>query len=184
MLHVYTKRHDPELFQKKGCFLHYAPEVQVRDMMKDNKGLRYAPTDLGLDRLRPIAEPAFQSNILAIPMADGVVDVSFCIHLLEHLLDDTKGIAELYRVMRPGAILYVMVPIDLHNSESVFFGKPHPDIFDHYWSYARDFRDKLAQFEYQEIEPRDFLSTVEAYRFGVPDQEIIFRCVKPGGDKT
>lgn len=178
VLHLYLHRHDRELWEKKGLVVHYAPEDQVRNILKGNGNLQYAGSDLGGERLVPIRGRAFQSNILAIPLAAEAADVVFCLHLLEHLEDDTAGIAEIHRVMRPGAIAYIMVPIDFRIDKSVFFGRPHPDIFAHYWSHALDFKEKLADFEYQEIRPQDFLSRDEQRRFGVPDDEIIYRCVK------
>ncbi|MCP4639730.1 MAG: methyltransferase domain-containing protein [bacterium] len=177
-MQVYVDRHDPDLLSRSGFAVHYAPERQVTDILGRNPDLAYAASDLGLERLQPVKGRAFQSNILAIPCRDNSVDVVFCIHLLEHLKDDTEGIAEIHRILKPGGIAYLMVPIDLRNEETVYFGRPHPEIFDHYYSHARDFIQKLDAFEVQELKPGDYLSPAEQFRFGMPDKEIFHRCVK------
>ena len=107
------------------------------------------------------------------------VAVVLCSHLLEHLRDDVAGIEEIGRVMAPGAIAYIIVPIDSRLEETVFFGEPNPDIFDHYWSHGLDFIDKLSQFECTAIMPLEVFSKEDVRRYGLSSQEVIYRCVKP-----
>ena len=51
-----------------------------------------------------------QMNIEQIDLADDAVDFLICSHVLEHV-DDKKAMAELHRVLRPGGIALVMVPL-------------------------------------------------------------------------
>jgi SAM-dependent methyltransferase len=177
-LHLYIERHDADLLNKSGQALHYAPEPSIYNILRLNAKLRYAASDLESPKLLAQRGRTFRSDIYAIPLRDASVDVVFCLHLIEHLEDDTKAIAELFRVMGPDAIAYIMVPIDLRNEVSVFFGRPHPDYFYHYWSHARDFKEKLSAFDVEEILPSSFLTPEESHRFSIPEKEIIYRCVK------
>lgn len=123
-LRLYVHSHDPAVLVKEGVFLHFAPEDHLRNVLAENEGLTYAASDIALKRIRPLKGRAFQSDILSIPLADCSVAVVFCSHLLEHLRDDTAGIAEIERVMAPGAIAYIIVPIDSRLEKTVFLGHP------------------------------------------------------------
>lgn len=158
--------------------LNFAPEDAVYSVVSLNPSLRYFSSDIDLDRLRHSRGQSFQSSILEVPLRDACLDLLFCFHVLEHLRDDTQAIAEVHRVLKPGGIAYIMVPINPALRESIFFGKPNPDVFDHYWAYARDFKQKLDAFDCTEIKPSGYLSPEEAVHFGVIESEIVYKCVK------
>jgi len=179
LLWLYIERRDRQLLEADGLVLHYAPEASVRALIEGNPGLRSASSDMDPGRLQTVPGPTFQSDILDVPVKNDAVDFLFCLHVLEHLSDDTRAIAELHRILKPGGVAYLMVPLALDTRESVFFGEPNPDVCGHYWQYALDFEKKLASFECQVVRPKSFLSDEEAFRFGVPDAEIVFRCSKP-----
>jgi hypothetical protein len=44
---------------------------------------------------------------------DGEFDCLLCSHVLEHVPDDAKAIAELYRVLKPGGWAIIMAPVSL-----------------------------------------------------------------------
>jgi ubiquinone/menaquinone biosynthesis C-methylase UbiE len=48
-----------------------------------------------------------QADASAIPFEDGSFDAVIAMHMLYHLSDPAKGIAEMYRVLRPGGFLAV-----------------------------------------------------------------------------
>ncbi len=179
MLQVYLTSHDPEFFRISGRVLHFAPEQHVHNIVRRNPGLRYIQADLSLGMLRNGSAPRFQCDIQHVPVKDNAVDIAFCLHVLEHVRHDRKAIAELHRVLKPGSIAYIMVPVDLNRDKTEEWDEPAPDVCDHIWAYALpDFKDKLGSFEYREIKPADFLSPEEIRRFRIPDKEIIYRCVK------
>lgn len=77
----------------------------------------YRPAELGLDGLAN-----GRADILALPFADGSVNSLSCMHVVEHVglgrygdpLDpggDLKAMAELQRVLAPGANLLFVVPV-------------------------------------------------------------------------
>jgi SAM-dependent methyltransferase len=51
-----------------------------------------------------------QGDALALPFADGEFDRVVAAEVLEHIPDDTRAIAELVRVLRPGGTMAVTVP--------------------------------------------------------------------------
>ena len=59
-------------------------------------------TDGNIKRVRFVV-----SNIEHLPLKDGVFDAVVCSQVIEHLLDDRKGLNELYRVLKPNARLVI-----------------------------------------------------------------------------
>jgi SAM-dependent methyltransferase len=176
--HLYVQKYDRRLLDMSGYLLNYAPESYVRNLLLANPCVEYISSDMELERLHEPKGRAFRSDILHIPLPDNSVDAEVCFHLLEHLQDDRAGIREMHRVLKPGGVAYIMVPINLRLRETEYFGRPHPDVFDHWWAPARDYIERFREFECQEVEPKDYLTREEAFRYGVPAQEIVFRCVK------
>jgi len=177
MLTLYFARHGRELSERAGRVLHIAPEPQLRAVLAQYPRLRCFSTDIGPHFLYGAAGPAFQSDITRLALRDQTFDVVFCIHVLEHIREDGQALAELGRILRRNGVAYVMAPINMRLRTSVYYGRPHPDIFGHYWSYSlADFRKKLAGFDYSEIVPHDFLTAAERRRYRIPDCEILYRC--------
>jgi len=50
-----------------------------------------------------------------IPWGDGSTDVVVCSHLIEHVQDDRRLLAEICRVLKPGGHLILMIPINETN---------------------------------------------------------------------
>ena len=61
-----------------------------------------------------------QADILNLPFPDSTFDTITCISILEHVQDLDKAFAETRRVMKPGAILIVGVPIERFLVKSIF----------------------------------------------------------------
>jgi SAM-dependent methyltransferase len=61
--------------------------------------------------------PRHRMSVTDIDFPDDYFDMLICNHLLEHVADDLKAMAELYRVMKPGGIGLAQVPINEHTDE-------------------------------------------------------------------
>jgi SAM-dependent methyltransferase len=51
-----------------------------------------------------------QFDITVINLPDEYADLIFCYHILEHVIDDRKAMAELYRVLKPGGTVLLQTP--------------------------------------------------------------------------
>jgi SAM-dependent methyltransferase len=93
--------------------------------------LDIAPAPVLSKFLRAIPNAQYRSADLFSPLADDIVDIMdmhiysdnafdfiVCSHVLEHVLDDAKAIAELYRVLAPGGTAILMVPLLLTAMET------------------------------------------------------------------
>src|SRR5690349_17888524 len=69
---------------------------------------QHTGTILGLDRSAAMARrssaqaPTAVADAQALPLADGCADVVLCLHMLYHVRNLDRAIAELRRVLRPG----------------------------------------------------------------------------------
>lgn len=60
--------------------------------------------------LFPVEGVDVRGDLLALPFRDGSVDTVVCTGVLEHVRDPVRAVRELWRVMKPGARLFVEVP--------------------------------------------------------------------------
>jgi SAM-dependent methyltransferase len=86
--------------------LHVAPEEGLRRVLRRSRTARTVSVDLE----HPLAD--LHMDIRGLTFADETFDLAICSHVLEHVPEDHRAIAELYRVLRPGGTLLVMVPWD------------------------------------------------------------------------
>ncbi|MFQ6183662.1 class I SAM-dependent methyltransferase [Sinorhizobium meliloti] len=98
---------DRDFFSKGSKLLHFAPEPFFKNVFGQNPNLDYFDCDLAKERA------TYQVDITAIPFGDEKFDRVICSHVLEHVPDDRKGMSEMFRVLKPGGIAYVMVPSEV-----------------------------------------------------------------------
>jgi SAM-dependent methyltransferase len=67
---------------------------------------------------RPFADPV-RADVQALPLRTGVVDVAACMHMLYHVPDLDRAVAELRRVVRPGGAAVVTTNGPGHMAELV-----------------------------------------------------------------
>lgn len=84
--------------------LHIAPEPMVADWLQG-----FAGNYLSIDLSSPLAMR--HMDITALDLPDARFSLIYCSHVLEHIPDDAKAMAELRRVLRPDGLAVIMVPI-------------------------------------------------------------------------
>lgn len=50
-------------------------------------------------------------DLRSLPIADGALDFFFASHVLEHVVEDVLALAEIFRVLKPGGLAILVVPI-------------------------------------------------------------------------
>jgi SAM-dependent methyltransferase len=98
------------LLRRRGSVLHIAPEACIRNRIAGRPGLRYQAIDL----YRPDGGATMDATRLAF--ADESFDIVICSHVLEHVREDRRALAEMARVLRPGGRAVIMVPLDLRQA--------------------------------------------------------------------
>jgi len=160
--------------------LHMAPEHGLEARLRALPDARYLSADLAHPRAME------QFDLQDIPHADGSFDLVLCSHVLEHVADDARAIAELHRVVSPGGELLVMVPFDgtraatledpavvgAEARRAAYWGADHVRL------YGNDLAERLAAPGFTVETDRFALDCDDATaaRYGFLRDEVLFRC--------
>ena len=158
------------LLPEGGRMLHFAPEPWLIKPMSERYGLgylcvdyEYPPYDLKVD-------------IQDLPFREGLFSGLICMGVLEHVPDDYKAMRELSRVLEPGGIDLIHVPLQFktHASWREKLGpvarKRTYGQYNHLRYYGLDFADDLKANGFSEtqiIAPYDRYSAEDIVRFGL-----------------
>ena len=98
-----------DLLQKEklleGNVLDFSPSRYLYRKLKKMPGVGYISSDFAHEFISD-----HQFDITAISLQDNFVDLVICYHILEHVQDDNKAMAELFRVLKPGGIMLLQTP--------------------------------------------------------------------------
>ncbi|MBC8205374.1 MAG: glycosyltransferase [FCB group bacterium] len=169
-------------FQDNLKVLHFGPEEYFRKMFGSLKNLEYYNADIESD------SAMMRVDITKIPFKDDSFDVILCYHVLEHVEDDRKALAELFRVLKPQGWAVLQSPVDWQREHT--FEDPNITAAgerlkafgqeDHVRIYGRDYleRIKLAGFKLELVNILDDFTPNEIKLYGLRDEKI-FHCLKP-----
>jgi SAM-dependent methyltransferase len=141
----------------------------------------------GVDRERAGPNVTLVGDVIALPLEAGSFDAVLCIHVLEHVEDDRRALAELYRVVRPGGWALVSVPIrldqDTYEDPSITDPAERQVAFgerSHVRWYGRDLADRLTAAGFEvELHLASAIPDETCKRFGLRRDENLFHCRKP-----
>jgi len=180
---------ETDLFSRPGAMLHVAPEYALLRRLQRVEGLRYLSGDLDS------ALADVELDLLNLPFEPENFDWLICNHVLEHVGDDRRALAEIHRVLKPGGWAILMCPVDRRRATTledpaVTSPRERHRVFgqaDHVRLYGRDYADRLAGAGFSVRAERygDRCEKREISRFGLrrePDEafgeEEVFLCVK------
>ena len=86
-----------------------------------------------------------QLDLQAIELPDACVDVMLCAHVLEHVPDTDKALAELRRVMAPGGHLLLQVPVLQGHTAPPTTPEFHGDNTPVFWRFGFDLTARLRE---------------------------------------
>lgn len=179
-----------DLFNKDDVkFLHFAPEYPLYKVFREKENFNYYTADFNPDFYESEGiEIKYKVNMEDIPFIDNTFDIIYNSHVLEHVPDDHLAMSELYRVLKPNGVCFIMVPLsgnpktlenDEYNTPELrlkFYGQE-----DHLRFYGSDFKGKLESvgFNVETIEvSKEYTAPIIKKVLGLFDGEIIFVCTK------
>ncbi len=157
--------------------LHFAPETGLAKLLKARVGV-YQSADITPGKAEIVR------NIESIEEPDASFDCVVCSHVLEHV-DDRKALQEVYRVLKPGGVALIMLPViegwsTTYENKAVVTPEDrmrHYGQSDHVRYYGADVRDRIrtAGFKLDEFtaEGEDVLT------YGLARGEKVFIATKP-----
>jgi SAM-dependent methyltransferase len=125
--------------------LHVAPEAGVARVLRETPRVDYVSGDVEPGRAMQVID------LTNLQMADGSFDFIFLSHVLEHIEDDGRAMAELHRVLAPGGLVFVEVPVPVDRTfedASIKTPEERLRVFgqeDHVRICGLDYRDRLER---------------------------------------
>ncbi|MDA9343681.1 class I SAM-dependent methyltransferase [Algibacter sp.] len=158
----------------KGKLLHFSPSRNLYRRLKKDKNINYYSTDFEDEFLAD-----YKFNITRITQSDATFDTIICYHILEHIMDDRKAIAELYRVLKPNGNIYIQTPFkegDTYEDDSIILPEERLNSFgqdDHVRIYSRDgLKNRLKKNGFK-VKEKTFQLIEENYYFGFKSPETV-----------
>jgi len=165
------------------------------DKLKDKRILHFAPEKVIMRQMRgnPLYETAdlmqsgvtHQVDITKVPLPDASYDVVMANHVLEHIGDDRAAMRELFRLLKPGGVALLSVPINATRQET--YENPsvtgdaarwaHFSAHDHLRYYGLDFASRLQDAGFQTEIFR--VSPEDEVRHGLLRDEWIYIAHRP-----
>lgn len=164
--------------------LHFAPEKGLEKRLRKDWKVDLVTTDLMMSRVD------VKADITNLPWEDGNFGVIYCSNVLEHIPDDEKAMKELHRVLAPGGLAVIQVPIKgekTYEDPSITTPEDRDKHFgqhDHVRYYGTDIKERLTAvgFGVEEVYMPDRLnlSPEDLKKFGIEKRELIHLCKKGG----
>jgi SAM-dependent methyltransferase len=184
LLYLYLSK-KTDIFTKRIKLLHIAPEMVLSSILKKQTNIDYITADLYSNKV------LFRMDLTDIPYADALFDAVICNHVLEHIVNDRKAMIELYRILKPGGMGILQVPISLSMEktyEDRTKSKPQEreqefGQADHVRIYGRDYFNRLEETGFQVNQfhwwkdCREFGGAMN--RYGLIKNESVISVIKP-----
>ncbi|MGH8474371.1 MAG: methyltransferase domain-containing protein [Methylococcales bacterium] len=173
-----------DLFSKSlGSVIHFAPEKCLQDFLR-RKSSSYFGVDI---KASPLVNLIADAQLL--PIADHSVDFLYSCHVLEHVPDDQRAMHEISRVLKPGGVATIMVPlhggyktkndpaIRTPEQRNKRYGNPN-----HLRYYGDDVRAQLEStgLEIERYSAADVVSEKDT-RYYRLQNDVVFICRRPVG---
>lgn len=169
-----------DLFRSTDArMLHFAAPRFMVDPLRRSLRHRYVTADL----FDPSAD--LRVDIEAMEIEDASFDAIVCSHVLEHVDDDRRAMAEIRRVLRPGGFAIIVVPIFAdhtfedpsiidHAERRRLFGQ-----FDHVRAYGPDVERRIQEmgFEVEPLRAPDLVDERAAITLGLAAaDDVLYIC--------
>jgi SAM-dependent methyltransferase len=130
--------------------LHIAPERAVGRYLRSHTRTSYVTMDLSAPKV------TVNYDIAQTPFRNNEFDLIYCSHVLEHVPHDRAAMQELFRILAPGGVLIVMVPIGIGPTDEDPEKGATPELrlrhfgqSDHVRRYGLDIVDRLHQASFE-----------------------------------
>ncbi|HVQ96390.1 MAG TPA: class I SAM-dependent methyltransferase [Mycobacteriales bacterium] len=149
-------------YRGKDRVLETSPRLNDRYRQVMRQRVQYTASDYDESAHRAMIKLDIQN----IELPDASVDAVLTPHVLEHVPDTEKSLAELYRILAPGGHLFLEIPMPQGVTAPPPADKPeyHGDNTLVYWRFGWDLREKLiaAGFETEALVTADLAERVRS----------------------
>ena len=186
--------HATRILEDEIDVLHFSANRGLEKSLRAQPKLNYVTADL-------YGPADLRIDLTDVDQPDASWDVLICYHVLEHITDDAKAMAEMFRILRPGGLAILQVPLepgrnDTYEDPSIVGPEAR---LEHYGESTHvrlfgveDFARRLEAAGF-EVEAVDYLATLDKAtidrhrltgRFLTPRDESIWIARKPAADNS
>ncbi|MDZ7740893.1 MAG: methyltransferase domain-containing protein [Bacteroidota bacterium] len=188
LLYLFLQNKTDILKKKNVKLLHIAPAGAMKALLSVQDNIEYI---MGTKHHQGFyySKDILIFDITNMDYPDNTFDVILCNHVLEHIEDDIKAMAELHRVLKPGGWAILQVPIsykiDKTYENPAILGEKdreaHFGQFDHVRIYGKDYFDRLGSVGFRVIKSDPFqedwgIENIEQYALN--REEAVFMARK------
>ena len=157
------------LFDPATRVVEVAPMRGFESLLRLQPEIDYTSFDLARHAME-------RGDITAMRFPDGSVDYFICFHVLEHIPDERLALAEIHRVLKPGGVAVLQVPIDWDVPATREYTAPDPRDVGHVRRHGADFPERIASagFEVTRRSVLDVFTPAAVSRFGMSPEPIFF----------
>jgi hypothetical protein len=128
-----------EFFRTYDCrgkaAIHFAPEPWLSRYIRPRFAI-YHTSDLNPEGVD------FQADLRHLPFGDRSYDFLYASHVLEHIDDDQRALSEIRRVLRPGGV--AILPVPIIGAKTIEYPYPSPAEAFHVRAPGVDYFDRYA----------------------------------------
>lgn len=144
-----------------------------QDWLRAFPNIRYFSIDLeyraGISAIMDVRQLGFLSKSF---------DIIICLHVLEHVREDTIALRELKKILRDDGVGFIQVPVDTTLDATIEYYEPKQEEFGHVRLYGKDLLIRLKQAGFLLNSPAinfaSSLSTKEANQYGIRREDLLF----------
>ncbi|KND49392.1 MAG: Alternative oxidase/tellurite resistance protein TehB [Parcubacteria bacterium C7867-008] len=187
LVYLYLKTHT-DIFTSSSDVLHIAPEKNLMRLLRNRPTGTYIAGDKFEGDPRYLDGrygDAISMDVTDLPSEDNNFDYIICNHVLEHVLDDARAMSEIYRVLKPGGLAILQVPVTRETKVSIEdanVSEPEDRIrvfgqADHVRIYAEaEYILRLTQagFTVSSQTAKELFTNEECERFGLSLREAVY----------
>lgn len=172
-----------------ASILHFAPEKNLSGRIKQCALSRYVQADFFPEHLYPENREIERVDATNIQFVANSFDGLICNHVLEHVPDARKALAEFFRVLKPGGFAILQTPFsslfeNTIEDSAVNTPQLRHSIYgqdDHVRLFGRDFLKRISEsgLKLQLVKHTEVSTLEEARRFGMNASEDLIMAQKP-----
>lgn len=123
--------------------------IPLISLLRDWRALQFAP-DQSVDRswFKEYVGSTYgghnSMNMMETGLEGGRFNIAIANHVLEHVADDTKAIAELLRVVGTSGVVHMTVPAPTYRWQTDDWGFADPNVNLHFRDYGSDFPQRIV----------------------------------------
>ncbi|MCB1184238.1 class I SAM-dependent methyltransferase [bacterium] len=173
-----------ELARRKGwtpsVMIGFSLSTAMRFLLEHEGLARCYRTDIDAQDKR--FSPDVVADLRAAPFGDGTVDWIFCSHVLEHIAELELCLDEIHRMLRPGGVAWLQVPLEPGRAHSRRIEIDPHRAHAHAWQFAPDFGSLIERpgWTVTEVLASAAVAPADRDRYGIDVEERFWLARKDG----